>query len=199
MIEWNNDPEWLRRMLNEVKGYNPGKGAIALDIGMNLGAWSMLNYKNFGCIYAFEPSFDSYHRATSILRSFEVTNVYPYNLAVCETAGDVVTLKQHPRHGRSGNARINQNWGSQSESVYTINLSAIYSLIGTNAVDYIKMDVEGAEWDILMGGLIDRVKTISLERHPWIGPEKQKAVTEWLSNDHKLIKQEADVETWQLK
>lgn len=204
MIDWKNDPAWLRRMLGEVNEYHPGRGPgrLALDIGMNLGAWSLLNYKQYERIYAFEPSYGSYHVAVATLRSFGITNVMPYNLAVWHEEGRVLDLYQHPKHTQSGNARLTDVWkdrGAASEPCFTITYNDVLALAGTQEVDYLKLDVEGAEWNVLRGAFLAKTNIISLEVHGWIGEEKKEEVGSWLSKDHKLIRTRGVVQTWEHK
>jgi FkbM family methyltransferase len=203
MIDWQNDPAWLHRTLNEVKEYHPGEGRLALDIGMNLGAWSLQNARKFERIYAFEPSYGSYHIATALLRSFGITNVMPYNLAVWHEAGRVLDLYQHPKHTQSGNARLTnipsiEKWeNTPREPCFTITYNDVLALAGTQEVDYLKLDVESAEWNVLKGAYLDKTNIICLEIHPGFGKTKTREIESWLSKDHRQIGTAGAVQTWE--
>jgi hypothetical protein len=72
--------------------------------------------------------------------------------------------------------RFSESWsraGSREISVEMITLARLFELIEPKHVDLLKVDVEGAEWDVLSSltpALADRIDQITVEFHDFMDP-----------------------------
>jgi len=143
------------------------KGDVVLDIGAHIGVVSIYLALRFPGvrILAYEPVKENYQR---LVRNIEVNgvalSVIPHNLAVTGNGRDV-TL-----HGE-----LNRNSGGSSlwatdGAVYTahsVTLGDIFRTYALERVRLLKIDCEGAEWEILpaAGKLLERVDYLVGEFH----------------------------------
>ena len=78
--------------------------------------------------------------------------------------------------GNSMLQRFSESWspaGAREISVEMITLARLFELVEPNRVDLLKVDVEGAEWDVLSGltpALAERIDQITVEFHDFMDP-----------------------------
>ena len=75
------------------------------------------------------------------------------------------------------------NWKESKETyhnVYTISLEAIYEFFGIDYIDYLKMDIEGAEYDFLLEKDLSKIGCLALELHGTFGREKKEEMKQHL-------------------
>ena len=184
MDTWN-------KMLEEVCSsyFLPGeKKKVCVDIGANIGAFMgfALEEDRFEKVYGYEPAFQTYHTALSMLRNFKLLreDVQVRNFAVTEQSGQVLRLFGD-ESGESGNTSlIRGECHAFEESCMTISLDDIFTLNGVEYIDYLKMDCEGAEYNILYGckrlkdvgiislevhhGMMDNIKNLLMQKGFWV-------------------------------
>jgi len=126
-------------------------GMTALDVGANAGAYALLLGQWVGAsgrVYAFEPSpriFDTLSRHIALNG---LTNVVtPIPLAVAESSG-VGALVIAPTTGESRLKAVGD--GAGGIVIGTVSIDAFCADRGLEP-DFIKVDVEGAELDVLRG------------------------------------------------
>jgi FkbM family methyltransferase len=121
-------------------GYIPAHGRLALDIGANEGCWSRELAVHFDEVHAYEPQ-------PGLTSAPE--NVLVFNSAVGRRSGTA----QLKRYGNTAHATIVERedvgYGSllALDEVDLIALDDYYD----GSVDFLKIDVEGAEVDVLLG------------------------------------------------
>ena len=184
MDTWN-------KMLEEVCSsyFLPGeKKKVCVDIGANIGAFMgfALEEDRFEKVYGYEPEFQTYHTALSMLRNFKLLreDVQVRNFAVTEQSGQVLRLFGD-ESGESGNTSlIRGECHAFEETCMTISLDDIFTLNGVDYIDYLKMDCEGAEYNILYGckrledvgiislevhhGMMDNIKNLLMQKGFWV-------------------------------
>tara|TARA_R110002051_G_scaffold32786_4_gene73973 strand:- start:25105 stop:25878 length:774 start_codon:yes stop_codon:yes gene_type:complete len=174
------DEKWLEWYGREISSYPMGDFSIldpsfnmktCVDIGASIGGFSIVASNYFEKVLAFEPSRASF---TTALQNCHA-NIDLYNVAVSNRTGDVVdlTCQVCPTTGKfhGHNASIVWGLGDEKERAITIDLEKIYELADTDFIDYLKVDCEGSEWDILLYQDLSRVGLICAEIH---GPPKGK-------------------------
>lgn len=140
----------------------PKRGRLALDIGANVGNWTLVLAQSCDEVHAFEPN----PQALPILRGFTTTrqNVRLFDAAVGVEVGDV----DLHLYGSSAWASVYREseldaWrdGEPSETIRVPMVSLDALCYERRPVDFVKIDVEGAERDVLTGaaGMI-------VARHP---------------------------------
>jgi FkbM family methyltransferase len=134
------------------------KGKIMIDIGANIGAYSILSYNNFEEILAVEPGQEALHILQQNIILNNANNITVISKAVSDKIGSVKLY----RTPELVNYSIKNESGSYIE-VQTISLSQL--LHPFNSVDLVKIDVEGSELEVIYSGLelITRVKSLIIE------------------------------------
>jgi len=164
-----------QKMLDEVccsYFLPPEKRKVCVDIGSNIGAFMgyALNEGKFDKVYGFEPAFQTYHTSLSMLKHFNLLreDVQIRNLAVTDQSGQLLRLFGH-QSNESGNSSLIQPTepgAHQEETCLSVSLDGIFDLVRVDYIDYLKMDCEGAEANILFGSRrIKDVGIICMEIH----------------------------------
>lgn len=133
--------------------------AVGLDIGANIGTTARLLAFRFakGHIYAFEPSPDNYCQLARNCAS--VANITCNQMALGRNTGEV----SFSTAATSPDLRRIMPKGANTISVTSMRLSDWIAQSGLSRLDFIKIDVEGFEEDVLVPA-IDTLK----ELRPWI-------------------------------
>jgi FkbM family methyltransferase len=155
-------PEIYRNNVYEkVPGFAPQYADVILDVGANTGIFSIKQASRGARIYAFEPHPQVYSR---LLR----------NVAENSLAGTVSTfhVALGSRPGRAAlktkaSTVVTQVEFDDAGSVRVESLDGTIPALGLEKVDLLKLDVEGAEAEILAGGthVLNRVGRIVMEYH----------------------------------
>lgn len=123
-------------------------GAVALDVGANVGAYTLLLgqwVRPGGRVYAFEPAPEAFGGLSEHLRLNGLADtVVPVRAAVAATSG-MATLAAD---GVSGANRLADAPGG--ETVQTVTVDEFCAREGILPA-FLKIDVEGAELDVLRG------------------------------------------------
>jgi FkbM family methyltransferase len=132
------------------------KDMVFFDVGANMGWYSMLasvNGENITC-HAFEPAPFIFQKLKNNAIINNVTDrVLLNNIAIgnSNTIVDLYTFKGLP-HGHSSLS----SQGRKEYSISTVKMTTLDSYISSNnisKVDFIKLDVEGAELNVVKGAL----------------------------------------------
>ncbi|MFH1784997.1 MAG: FkbM family methyltransferase [Candidatus Micrarchaeota archaeon] len=165
-----------RYVLNEVvfrRGYFPGELSIGredtiVEIGGHIGIFSVLAAKmaSHGRVYTFEPNPDNFNLLATNLAINRIGNVIARQEAVSDRAGSL-TLYIDP--GNTGGHSIHRTEQTRSEiTVRTTTLTDIVDQNRLRRIDFLKMDCEGAEYEILRRLPIDvlgMIRQIAMECH----------------------------------
>jgi FkbM family methyltransferase len=139
---------------------------VAVDIGANIGYFSILMAKRCRYVYAFEPSRDNIEILEKNIRLNELSHkISAYRNAISDSVGEIKLHLCPLNHG------MHRIYPSQHcvnvEPVGSIKLDTMINLYPS--VNFIKMDVEGAELYALRGmrSTIEKWKpNIMMEFHP---------------------------------
>lgn len=161
----NNIFSWMKKLNLE----NP----IILDVGACIGMYSICYskmYKN-SKIFAFEPVIQNYQILKKNVKINKIKNISKINIGLSnENKNASIGIPDKSVHSRYAK-EINSGLFSifSKEKKFKIKLKKLDSLIQINKlkkIDFIKIDVEGAEYKVLEGGIktIKKYKpTIQLE------------------------------------
>lgn len=132
------ESETLKRYSELIK-----KGDTILDIGANVGVFSLLGSKivgETGKIYAFEPSKNTFDALSENIQLNNIKNIYPQRLALSNTEG-VIYL------GTVENDALNfiDKNNVTGEAVDMLPLDKWLTINNLSKVNFIKIDIEGAE------------------------------------------------------
>jgi FkbM family methyltransferase len=119
--------------LRFVKGHGH-----AVDVGAHIGTWSRVMAIDFDHVTAIEPVAE--HRECFALNAPDRTTMLPYALGA---APGTIRIDARPTDN-SGNARVSDD----GEGVEVVTLDSL----GLLNIDLLKIDVEGYEYEVLLGG-----------------------------------------------
>ena len=143
-------------------------GMVVIDVGANIGYFTLLAARRVspkGKVVALEPFPESYELLEKNVRVNECSNVIAVKLAAGARSGSH-TLYVHER--RNWNTLAKREGPIVGElSVQVESLDAL--LAREDRVDVIRMDVEGAEYDVLLGArktLLRHAPLLVMEVHP---------------------------------
>lgn len=151
--------------------YKHFTGELAFDIGANGGMVTEVLAPHFTTVVAFEPCAESCEE----LRALALDNVIVNQAAVSDVDGTVTLSETDVSTGRFGElvtdpskSPIGHYWGAETGErvVPAVTLDTLFDLYG--APDFIKIDTEGHEAHIVVGGMASLKKhlpTLLIEVH----------------------------------
>ncbi len=164
-----HEPAITRYLLEHVR---LAAGDVALDIGANLGWYSVLlnRLSEAGArIFAFEPDPPTFALLRTNLTANQATRVSAFNIALGESAGSA----QLRRYKDSNNGRHSLIPGDDIAGSVTVPLDTLTHFwesqgLGQARLAFMKVDVEGFEYFVLKGAgsLLRRCANILLEYSP---------------------------------
>jgi len=150
-------------------GFEIKEGDIVVDIGANRGVFTALAaYKKAGLILAYEPDPDNYTSLSNLVSLNGFLMVKLHNIAVAGTEGyrPLYLSNENTRHTIVGRDVVTNQELEESIEVKTILLDDIVKNV--NKVDLLKIDCEGAEYEILLStgvSILEKVRRIVIEYH----------------------------------
>lgn len=133
-------------------------GMIAIDIGSNIGLHSLFISKRIqpsGLVYSFEPFAKSYKRLKEIIQNNSIQNIKIFNMAlgIDKSKGEPIEVindssKSFILPSVSSNNIKNSNF------IEIVSLDSFVANYSITNIDFLKIDVEGMEFKVLLGGNI---------------------------------------------
>lgn len=137
-----------REGVYERGGFAPRRGEIVLDVGANIGEFTLPAARAVGPagkVYAFEPHPQAVELLRENVRSNGFTNVIVIPKAVHESSGEV---RIYSAPGSNVFDSVKPVFGRS----YVAPACSLDDVVGSEpAIDFIKMDIEGGEADALRG------------------------------------------------
>ncbi len=145
------------------------KDLVVFDIGANLGVFSLYATKFAKVIHAFEPATEAYSCLTHMVTENAFTNVIPHNMAIANTDGKQTFF--HRGVNKTMNSLKPDMPTTDTEEVTTIRLDTFFTNEKIEHVDFMKLDVEGSEFDIVCGdgfqNVAQKIDEMVIEVHTW--------------------------------
>ena len=196
-LEFNDDANWLNKRIEGVKkAYKiPDEvSGVAIDVGANVGAFSIVNHLKFSRIISFEPAQNTFEKCVKNTKNYKNVEVHRY--AVDEEGGKIAKLCSYIDGNVSGNASTMKNDVyydlKNYEEVPTISLEGIFKKFDLNIIDYLKIDCEGGEYEFLMNKDLSNVNAIGIEIHLHLGNEKVTNLINHIEKTHYSIHEIGD-------
>jgi FkbM family methyltransferase len=141
-----------------------GSGMIVFDIGANRGDYSFLLSKlvgNSGKVYSFEPTSSTFQKLQARIDKSEVSNIYAFQKAIF-SENTRIEFNEFPEEysvwNSIGKPQMLDPKGLntyvpivKTEIVEAITVDSFCQEQGIEKIDYLKIDVEGAESDVIQG------------------------------------------------
>jgi FkbM family methyltransferase len=126
---------------------------VILDIGANIGLWSLIlsdAVGDRGTVCSFEPALASFEVLSNNVRINEAENVITNHIALSNTNGSI-RLYHDIDSSRNSLGQTRTSGNTDYEIVDTKTIDTYVANAGLNKVDFIKIDVEGAEPLVFQG------------------------------------------------
>jgi FkbM family methyltransferase len=148
------------------------EGDIVIELGGHIGT-STLNYSHLvgpkGTVYAIEALPENYAILKRNIERNGITNVKAYNLAIVgDPATTHITLNANP-YNSGGHSIFEMSVDAQAKfDCPAMTLEAFVKREGISRIDILQMDIEGAEFDILLNcdkQLLASIREMLFEYH----------------------------------
>ncbi|MCH8344540.1 MAG: FkbM family methyltransferase [Planctomycetes bacterium] len=165
--------------------YDLGPESTVVDIGGYEGQWASDIYAMYRCrILVFEPV-TAYTEATT--RRFahnDAIRVFPYGLAASTAHGEITV---------NGDASSLYNHGETRETIELMDVvECLRDDLGLNEIDLMKINIEGAEYDLLDRVLGEKyhlaIRNIQVQFHDFVenANQRRQEIRRRLSETHEL-------------
>lgn len=157
------DVEIIREviLLDEYDVGSINAGDVVVDIGAQIGSFTLLAAQRAQRVYAFEPASANYSQLEKNVALNRLANVETFNQAVTARDGTVRLFLSCMNEGAHS---IMQT--GESVEVFSISLQSIVERVG--AINFLKMDCEGAEYPIILdspSSCFEHIDRILMELH----------------------------------
>lgn len=178
---------WFRENPNEERRFvfNISPESIVLDVGAYDGEWAKGIADRYGCnIFCFEPSVHQCDKAHALLAGLNV-KVFPFALGS-------ETRKISLVDAENSTSCFATNAGPMIDAEQR-DVAEAFEALGLKRVDLIKINIEGAEFDLLErmieASLIERCVRILVQFHPIVSQcsERRASIRESLASTHTEI------------
>ncbi|HEU0168035.1 MAG TPA: FkbM family methyltransferase [Chloroflexota bacterium] len=154
---------YLDRVYDRLDDFVPKAGWTVFDLGANAGVFATLQARRGARVYAFEPNPITFSRLAQTAAHNGYINLRPFNYAVARRSGMawLVTAES------SVTGSISSVDDGHGHEVQVVRLDDVVPQLAVDHVDLLKIDTEGAEFDILSGATdtLRKVDRIIMEWH----------------------------------
>jgi FkbM family methyltransferase len=137
--------------------------SVVLDVGANIGTHTLPFARGAACVYAFEPQPTIFHLLQTNIEKNGLTNVKLFNTGVSRTRGHLLMpCRNYAQSDNFGAVTFSQpgitGGGADGELVHSLAIDDL----ALSSCDLMKVDVEGMEFDVLVGAAntIERCRPI---------------------------------------
>ncbi len=155
---FNTDSRFEKELISKTLSY-VDKGSTVLDIGANIGRWAIPISRKIGAkghVHAFEPNKESFSFLKNRIRSFK--NVSIHNIALSNGEHKEVEFLIQKGISCPANAAIaetaSQITDKENFEIVKVESKSTDTFVNANhvnSVDFIKIDVEGHELEVIKG------------------------------------------------
>jgi FkbM family methyltransferase len=170
-----------------------------IDVGAHIGTFTLLassKAKN-GKIISIEPSKESFKIFEKNVNLNDLTNVNLMNYGVWSKSGK---MKLYINEESIGNSIIIKS--QNEETIDVISLNEIIKKFNIEKINFLKIDCEGAEYEIILKleeEVLEKIEKISMEVHGGVGKHTINDLMKFLkSNGFKVENKELQVDDLQM-
>jgi len=190
--------DWKNYIIGEAAYQIPEEcnGGLCVDAGCNVGDFEMNHKDRFDKYVCFDVFDENINEAKKNTKDLGI-DIEFNKLAVWSESGKFINVFAYEPHdtknlqhfGNSGNVGCVEfttheggGWKEENiiDSVETISIESIIKKYGN--INLLKVDVEGSEYEFLLGKDLSKVNYIVTELHFEI--EKQQILIDWILNTH---------------
>jgi len=206
-----NEGDFSELMIESKKVYRvPGftswpssRGGVALDLGINLGTFSLAFAESFDRIVGVDASSACIRIAQKRLAKEGVDNVEFIHAALAGTSGDTASLRRvyvgddysakdfstlNITDGELANTDYAGRFREVEEEVATLAWADLVERVGADKIRFVKCDIEGSESSLLMGADLRNVECLALELHyTFLGQDGTRELLAHLRRTHRVL------------
>jgi FkbM family methyltransferase len=155
-----------------IEHFTPKEGDIVVDIGAHMGRYTIISSKRVGAngkVVAIEADPSNFEMLKSNIKLNQLTNVTPLNYAVYSKETKIKLYLPEVESGYTIYNTIISNRARTEDKFVEVNANTLDCLLQLNEirqeeVNWIKIDVEGAEFEVLKGAtnVLSKSKDIAL-------------------------------------
>lgn len=147
------------------------EGQVVVDVGGHIGAFALYAARKVGAkgrVVVFEPSPDNLELLSWNLDENALPQIELFPVALADTAGEAELFLAEPGRDNPATNTLFRTEGRRAAKVALARLDDLAPKIGLNAIDLLKIDVEGAELRVLQGAAetLGKTRRVVLELHP---------------------------------
>jgi FkbM family methyltransferase len=152
---------WSKRIYSPA-GFDIHVGDNVIDIGAHSGVFAIYAAEKAvrGTVYAFEPIQDNYELMEKNIALNNKGNVVPLRMAVAGSTGSQEIFLSSNDLAHSLHETLLRESVVGSHKVETISLEEVLQRFCPNGVDMLKMNCEGAEYEILLNCPVELLRGI---------------------------------------
>jgi FkbM family methyltransferase len=174
---------------------NLGQKVLIAGAGMGSEIWYFSEkVGRDGIVIAIEPDDDAYRRLSKLTKLLPYENVKLFKCAVAAKTGTAMLFS--PDSSTVSNTIVeSNNLHLKSQPVLIETIERICREVGINHLDYLKMNIEGSEFDALLGVGAIAVRHYCISCHDFLGEEfatKDDILVELLKQGYFLYENEQD-------
>jgi len=151
--------------LPKIEGFRIEKGDIVIDVGAQIGVFSILAAKKFKAkVISFEPLKENYDILLKNIKINGLKNIIPVRKAICKKNG---RAKLYIDETNTGGHSIFLN-RDKYEIVDCITLKDVFKEFDIKKCNFLKLDCEGCEYEVVLESpkeVLEKIDKISMEFH----------------------------------
>jgi len=153
---------------DRVEGFAIKEKDVIVDIGAHVGYFTIYAAKKAkrGKVISFEPSKESFKVLKNNLKINNIQNVNVENIGVRNESGNSILYVD--RDNEIGNSMFSNDKNLIKENVQVTSITEIIKKYNIKSIDLLKLDCEGAEYEIILKlpiNILNKIKRISMEVH----------------------------------
>ena len=160
---------YVSRVYERLDDFVPRPGWTVLDLGANVGMFSVQQARRGARVYAFEPNPDCFRRFARAIEANGLSElIFARNVALGRTVGrGQLVVGQSSLAGSLHADKIPEAQRSKTFSVEVTTVDECVKDVGIQHIDLMKVDTEWAELDVLAGAedVLRNVDRIVMECH----------------------------------
>ncbi len=141
--------------------------SVLIDVGAHVGYYTMLAHKlGSKKIIAIEPDVRVFRILNRVIEANKLGNIITINRAAWDKSGVILKLHLSTKAGHSSvfSFNLERGFSGTIALVKTITLDELSRALSLDKIDLVKIDVEGAEFNVLLGSdeIISRFRPVFL-------------------------------------
>ena len=167
-----NKADFITREDGIIEHFTPKQGDIVVDIGAHMGRYTIISSKRVGKngkVVAIEAHPGNFEMLNRNIKLNQLTNVIPLNYAVYSKETKIKLYIPGEESGYTVYNTIMSNRAGNEDKFVEVNANTLDYLLQLNQireeeVNWVKIDVEGAEFEVLKGAtnVLSKSKDIAL-------------------------------------